>query len=327
MAPGEGRKSSSRVLIVPALIAFLIVPMQVAAAPGGNGGGKLSSEVEDRIRAAGTDDLLPVIVQTRAEPSAAHFTRLHGRGGALKARHVSIAGYSASLPAAQIEALAQDPEVARVSFDTPVRAHLDIAAKAVRADVARVETPGLDGRGVGVAVVDTGVAVHPDLYRSRGSPQVVEVEIVGRETGLADYFGHGTHVAGIIGGTGASSSDRYSYRTFTGVAPAVQILSLRALAPDGSGYTSDIIAAIDWAIRFRSTYNVRVLNLSLGHPVYESYATDPLCRAVRAASDAGILVVVAAGNDGGAGTGFGTISSPGNEPSALTVGAMDDDNT
>jgi serine protease AprX len=327
MAPREKSWSSNTIFIILAIIALFIVPMPLSAAPGGNGGGKLSGEVEDRIRAAGSDDLLPVIVQTRAEPSAAHFTRLYGRGGVLKARHASIGGYTATLPAGQIGALAEDPEVTRVSFDTPVRAHLDVAAKAVRADVARIETGGLDGRGVGVAVVDTGVAVHPDLYRPKGSPQIVEVEIVGRESGLADYFGHGTHVAGIIGGTGAASSDRYSYRTFTGVAPAVQILSLRALAPDGSGYTSDIIAAIDWAIRFRSTYNIRVLNLSLGHPIYESYATDPLCRAVRAASDAGILVVVAAGNDGAVGSGFGTISSPANEPTALTVGAMDDDNT
>jgi serine protease AprX len=112
-----------------------------------------------------------------------------------------------------------------------------------------------------------------------------------------------------------------------GLAPGAQIISVRALYPDGSGYTSDILAALDWVIRFRSTYNIRVLNLSLGHPVFESYRTDPLCRAVRAAHDAGILVVAAAGNEGGVGTGFGTVNSPANEPTALTVGAMDDGNT
>jgi len=74
-------------------------------------------------------------------------------------------------------------------------------------------------------------------------------------------------------------------------------------------------------------YNIRVLNLSLGHPVYESYLTDPLCRAVAAAVRKGIVVVVAAGNDGTVGTGFGTITSPGNSPDAVTVGAMDDRNT
>jgi serine protease AprX len=107
----------------------------------------------------------------------------------------------------------------------------------------------------------------------------------------------------------------------------VQIISLRALYPDGTGYTSDILSAIDWAIRFKTTYNIRVLNLSLGHPVFESYRTDPMCHAVRKAYDNGILVVVAAGNDGGVGSGFGTITSPGNEPTTVTVGAMDDDNT
>src|SRR5439155_9092214 len=110
-------------------------------------------------------------------------------------------------------------------------------------------------------------------------------------------------------------------------APGAQLVSIRALSPDGSGYTSDIVSAIDWAIRFRTAYNIRVLNLSLGHPVFESYRTDPLCLAARKAYDNGILVVVAAGNDGGIGSGFGTITSPGNEPTALTVGAMDDGNT
>src|SRR5437667_339226 len=73
---------------------------------------------------------------------------------------------------------------------------------------------GVIGAGVGVAVVDTGVVNHPDLQRPKNWPQVVEVEIVGHETGLADYYGHGTHVAGIINGSGASSSDRYAYRTY-----------------------------------------------------------------------------------------------------------------
>ena len=288
---------------------------------------KVSGEVDRKASAGGPDDLLPVIIQTVSDPSAGHFARLHGRGGVVKGRHTSIRGYAARVPAAQIVLLADDPEIERISFDTPVRAHLDVATRAIRADVARAEFSSLSGKGVGIALVDTGVMSHVDFQRPKGQPQVVEVEVVGREPGLMDYYGHGTHVAGILVGNGAASSDNRSFRTFRGMAPEALLISIRALQPDGSGNTSDVIAAIDWAIRFKATYNIRVLNLSLGHPVYESYAVDPLCRAVRAAHDAGILVVVAAGNDGGVGSGFGTIGSPANEPTAVTVGAMDDSNT
>ena len=321
-----GGRPSRRLLAMGAMIGFLLVLLP-GAAQSGQGGDKLSREVEEKIHAAGADDLLPVIIRTVDEPTSAHFARLHGRGGVVKARHASFHGYSAGVPASQIAALADDPEVAHVSFDSPVKAHLDVAYKAVKADIAFADSGGLDGQGVGVAVVDTGVASHPDLLRPKGSPQVVEVEVVGHENGLADYYGHGTHVAGIIDGNGAASSDRYSFRTFKGLAQGSQIISIRALYPDGTGYTSDIISGIDWAIRFKTAYNIRVLNLSLGHPVYESYKTDPMCLAVRNAYDNGILVVVAAGNDGGIGSGFGTVTSPGNEPTAVTVGAMDDANT
>ncbi len=308
-------------------LALLLLFLPSASAQGAPGGEKIARDVQERLRAAGPDDLVPVIVQTHDEPTSGHFARLHGRGGSVKARHSSIRGYSAKVPASQVEALAGDPEVERISYDEPVRAHMDVAYPAVKADAAFIASAGLDGQGVGIAIVDTGVVGHPDLLRAKGTPQPIEVEIVGHESGLADYYGHGTHVAGIINGNGRASTGRDAFRTFKGLAPGSQIISIRSLAPDGTGFTSDIIAGIDWAIRYKASYNIRVLNLSLGHPVYESYRTDPLCRAVRAAYDAGIVVVVSAGNDGGIGSGFGTITSPGNEPTAITVGAMDDGNT
>jgi serine protease AprX len=311
--------------IVPLILSFVLPP--VAAESDHGGGRKLSRELEQKMRGSSPDDLISVIVQTRGEPTSSHFTRLHGRGGAVKARHSAIRGYSARVPASGIAALAEDPSVERISADTPVSGFLDVARAAVKRDLAARDFGGLDGAGVGIALVDTGVQAHPDLQRPSGSPQVLEVEVVGHETGLADYYGHGTHVAGIINGNGAASSDLLSFRTFRGLAPGAQLISLRALAADGTGFTSDIITAIDWAVRNRSLYNIRILNLSLGHPIYESYLVDPLCRAVRAAYDAGIVVVVAAGNEGGTGSGFGTITSPANEPSAITVGAMDDSNT
>ena len=112
---------------------------------------------------------------------------------------------------------------------------------------------------------------------------------------------------------------------YAGVAPGAHIVSLRVLTADGSGETSDVIAAIDWTIENRRRYNLRVINLSLGHPVFESYRDDPLCQAVQRAVDAGIAVVAAAGNFGKTAAGqavVGGIISPGNSPAAITVGAI-----
>jgi len=320
-----GRKLS---LIAGLLLAMLllVLPATSAVNAQGDGKAKLAGDVSEALRGAAGDDLVPVIVQTVDEPSDAHFGRLHGRGGVVKTRHASIRGYSARVPASQLEAFADDPEIEHISIDEPVKARMDVAYPAVKADLAYQEF-GVTGSGIGVAVIDTGVAAHPDLMKGPGNRQVVEVEIVGKEPGLADYYGHGTHVAGIIAGSGASSTGRPFYRTFKGIAPGVQLLSVRALAPDGSGYTSDILAGLDWVIRNKSVYNIRVVNMSLGHPVFESYTTDPLCRAVRAANDAGLVVVAAAGNGGRLGTGFGTIDTPGNEPSVITVGALDNMHT
>ncbi|MGH9750890.1 MAG: S8 family peptidase [Candidatus Polarisedimenticolia bacterium] len=289
--------------------------------------GKLSGELLGVLE--GPADLpVPVIVQTYSPPDSDELGLLDLLGGVLKTTHSSIPGYSATIPAGSLLRVASDPNVERISLDSPVRAHLDVAHAAVRADLAASTAgwwgAGLTGRGVGIALIDTGVQLHADFKRPFGSRPVLEVEIVGGEPGLADYFGHGSHVAGILYGNGAASSDSLSFRTFKGVAPGSHLISVRALAPDGSGYTSDILRGIDWVVRNARYYNIRVLNLSLGHPVYESYATDPLCRAVAAAVRKGIVVVVAAGNDGSVGTGFGTITSPGNAPSAITVGALDD---
>ena len=111
-----------------------------------------------------------------------------------------------------------------------------------------------------------------------------------------------------------------------GSCPAANIISLKALDGNGAGYDSSVIAAIDRAIQLKSAYNIRVINLSLGRPVLESYKLDPVCKAVERAWKAGIVVVVAAGNLGRyPGTsGYGTMTSPANDPFVITVGAMND---
>ncbi len=146
-----------------------------------------------------------------------------------------------------------------------------------------------------------------------------------------DQFGHGQHVAGIIAASGQTSNCPNCMRSFKGIAPGVNLIDLRVLDQNGQGTDSNVIAAIDAAIYLKNIYNIRVINLSLGRPVYESYTLDPLCQAVEAAWKAGIVVSVAAGNDGRDNTfgeqGYGTINAPGNDPYVITVGAMKTEGT
>src|SRR5262249_52090391 len=123
-----------------------------------------------------------------------------------------------------------------------------------------------------------------------------------------------------------SSTGTNFFLTFRGLAPNANLINLRVLDQNGRGTDSGVIAAIQQAIQLKSKYNIRVMNLSLGRPVFESYAVDPLCQAVEKAWKAGVVVVVAAGNQGrdnSRGTeGYATIQAPGNDPVVITVGAM-----
>ena len=331
----ESRTSRLSILIL--LASLLAAAPSTSAAPSdpspqaGPKEAKYSADLQARLAGLAPDAPVAVIVQTYTAPGADQFNRLRAMGGEARAASTTIRAYSARVPAARIAVLADDPDVERISYDAPVKAHLDVAYRAVRADLVFSYSngiiTGLEGRGAAIALIDTGVQAHADIKRPKGYPQPIEVEIVGRESGMADYYGHGTHVAGILNGSGYASSDSLSFRTFRGLAPGAQLISVRALQPDGTGYTSDIIRGIDWVVQNRQTYKIRVLNLSLGHPVYESYKDDPLCRAAAQAVNQGIVVVAAAGNDGTVGTGFGTITSPANAPSVITVGAMQDFNT
>src|SRR5208337_1334038 len=145
-----------------------------------------------------------------------------------------------------------------------------------------------------------------------------------------DNQSHGTLVANIIGGNGggnsAASACPSCSAAVSGIAPNATLVDLRVLDNSGSGVDSAVIAAIQAAVQLKDTYNIRVLNLSLGRPVYESYAQYPLCQAVEQAWRAGIVVVVSAGNDGRDNTfgsyGYGMIEAPANDPYVITVGAM-----
>jgi serine protease AprX len=182
---------------------------------------------------------------------------------------------------------------------------------------APVATTSLTGDGVTVAVVDSGILpARGAIVRIKTARDFTDGSVNPPATWAVDAYGHGTHVAGLIGGQRAEVE---------GVAPGVTYVDLRVLKGDGSGSTSHVIHAIEWAIANRTTYGIDVLNLSLGHPIYEPAATDPLVQAVEAAVRSGIVVVTSAGNIGRnhstGRVGYAGVTSPGNAPSALTVGA------
>ena len=276
-----------------------------------------------------------VIVQFNQAPTDAQHSKVEGKGGLLRKKLDVIKGAHYSVPVESLPGLADDPDVAYISPNRPLSgtstSTLDFTPESVNAQVAWQQWR-LDGTGVGVAVIDSGVTAVGDLYwwipsnQTYGSRVVYSQSFVPGTTDTSDQYGHGTHVAGIIAGAGWFSTGSNFNHTFKGIAPNANIINLRVLDQNGAGTDSSVIAAIQTAISLKSTYNIRVINLSLGRQVYESYTLDPLCQAVEAAWNAGIVVVVAAGNQGrndSAGTeGYGTIAVPGNDPYAITVGAM-----
>ena len=238
-----------------------------------------------------------VIVQFTAPPTTTTISSVTNAGGSLKKRFARVPGASYSLPPAAIAALASNPNVRYASADRTVQGTLEFAQPTTKANLALAA--GYNGTAVGVAVIDSGINASADLNATAKSASrlVYSESFVPNDPSTADAYGHGTHVAGIIGGNGANSTSNAIY-TFTGIAPNVNLINLRVLDANGAGTDSAIIAAIERAIALKATYNIRVINLSLGRHVFESYTLDPLCQAVEKAWNAGIVVVVAAGNNG-----------------------------
>jgi len=244
-------------------------------------------------------------------------TAVHLPGGVVKTVFSLINAVAGTVAIGDVVALSNQAGVSYISLDRPLGAMLDYSAAAVNAQAAL--NSGLDGTGVGVAVIDSGIFPHPDLLSRTGQSRVVyRQSFIGGVQ--PDDFGHGTHVAGIVGGTGASSNGPGSAHVLRGIAPNANLLDLRVLDQNGSSNDSAAIAAIQTAVNLKIRFNVRVINLSLGRPIFESCTIDPLCEAAEAAWNHGIVVVAAAGNLGR--NGYATVLSPGNSPHAITVGAM-----
>ena len=247
------------------------------------------------------------------------------RTGVKDTTRVPIAhGIAARLTAALVNRFQTDPNVERIIYDAPVRltdtpfdpTALATAYPAVVDAVGAWSNPlaPLTGKGIGVAVIDSGIASHPDLGNRVIAAQSFNVNVSGAD----DAYGHGTAVAGIIAGDGTASGG-----TYIGIAPEANLINLRVNDGNGAAPTSAIMNAILWAVANKQTYNIRVMNLSLQASVQESYRTSPIDAAVEYAWLKGIVVVVAAGNNGP----NSALYAPANDPYVITVGATDDQGT
>ncbi len=251
-------------------------------------------------------------------------------GGAVTSRLELINSVGAILPESAIAPLESEAGIISVSKNASVestgRHHWKGNPSTDYADATGsdlVWQEGTYGRGVTVAVVDTGIGWLPGLFKGvngRVNDRIIAwKDFVDRTRVPVDPNGHGSHVAGIIANTEIGDD-----REWNGVAPGVRLVGVRVLNREGFGTYEQVIKGIDWVVQNKHKYNIRVMNLSLVSTATSPYWSDPLNRAVTAAWAHGIVVVVAAGNGGSAPMSIGV---PGNNPYAITVGAFTDNYT
>lgn len=262
----------------------------------------------------------------RIETAAKSVTK---QGGSVKYGLSIVGAVSAHVKGVQALALTRDADVDYVVKDQKLRAQFDPAldsAKARTPGILEVSAPqvwsqlGLTGQGVGVAIVDSGVYAHPDLAgRIVASIDFTTASPTVSSTTTGDPGGHGTHVAGLVAGNGAVSGGAY-----TGVAPRANIVNVRVIDANGASNVSTILRGLQWVLANRATYNIKVVNLSLGATPAGSYKSDLMATAAEVLNFAGVSVVVSAGNTGPY---AGTVTTPATDPYVITVGALDDNGT
>lgn len=229
----------------------------------------------------------------------------------VKYRLPSMGLYVVEVPANDLYKLRDIHGIQAIHDNAHITAQMNTARKTTSSESSA--SRNLSGRGVTIAILDTGVAPVPDLVNPRNRI-VAAMDFVNGKTEPYDDNAHGTHVAGIAAGNGYLSKGKYA-----GIAPECNIASIKILDDMGKGNSSDVLAGIQWIISNKEKYNIRVANLSIG--TLDSGSDDPLVKAVNAAWDNGIVVIVAAGNNGPQ---LSTVTSPGISKKVITVGASDD---
>jgi serine protease AprX len=326
-------------MFVPLRI-FVVVAAGVfaATAPAAAQSTRKTDRALDQVIAHGhhSDRTHRIIVRARPGSIGSLRARIPRGGPQITAEHPAIEAFTLQIAARDIARFCASAEVESCSDDAVVAATASVArsedpSRTAGLHVANsmldnIGAAGLSttGRGVTVALIDSGLQPSK-AFAGRIKAFFDFTDGQARfERRSSDDYGHGTHVAGLIGGAQARSD-----RDYQGVATGVEFVVLKVLDRNGTGQTSDVIRAIEFATANAgdAALGIDIINLSLGHPIFEDAATDPLVQAVEAATRAGVIVVTSAGNFGTnpstGDIGYAGTTSPGNAPSAITVGAYD----
>lgn len=234
--------------------------------------------------------------------------------GYIKYKLPMIDAYVVEIDSNKIDVIKEMDGLINIEIDTHITAQMNRVNDIIESRWAH--SRGYYGQGIGVAIVDTGICLHKDF--SEGGNRVLAFKdfVNGRKEPYDDN-GHGTHVAGIIGGSGYSSKGKYM-----GIAPACNLIILKVLDHRGDGNISDVLAGLQWIIDNKKRYNIRIVNISVGTSAKDTLDENSLLvQGVNAVWDSGIIVVVAAGNNG---PGPMSISTPGISRKVITVGSSDD---
>jgi serine protease AprX len=267
--------------------------------------------------ASASPDQTVIVTSTGgADPAAAALQV----GGSILGRFHLINSVEVRIPENEEQSLASAPGIivtpdASVSLQSTVEStgpHIPSDAFLQQTGATTLAAGGDIGRGATVAVLDTGIDPLPDF----AGRLIGGTDLTGANNPFADEYGHGTFVAGLVAGDGASSGGQYS-----GEAPGANLVSIKVAGATGSTDMARVISGVQWAVDNKARYGIDVLNLSLGFQPVGSTVFNPLDLAVEAAWSSGIAVVVSAGNGGPFN---GSILSPGDDPTVITVGALDD---
>lgn len=347
----------SRIILRWLLVCLLVLPAVSQASLQSEPALKAQPALLERVQAQ-PEEMVQVIVQKlERSDRLERWVEAHG-GRITKDLHI-INAFAAEMPAAAVTALASDKGVRWVSLDAPVTSTsaamglIDVSrlanayVQAIGASQLWNEPPYLQGQGITVALVDSGLYNHSDLKETSScnstsslggillssSKGLETIQTAGGNSSYrilanarvnsftnssADKYGHGTHVAGIIGGNGSASCGAY-----VGVAPQVNFVNVKVSDDQGRGMTSDVVAGLQWVYEHKDEYNIRVVNVSINSSVPESYHVSPLDAALEVLWFNRVVVVVSAGNNAT----NGILYPPANDPFVITVGAADDRGT
>lgn len=255
---------------------------------------------------------IPAIISLKEPPSNSFKNSISKNSGKLKYEYKFTQALAVQMSPRGIEKLSELPEVSYISYDRKAEICMDKASKSI--GISSNNPYNLTGKGVNIAVIDTGVYPHGDLNR----PNKVVIAFKDYINSIKQPYddnGHGTHISGIISGSGELSNGKYK-----GIAPSSRLIMLKAFNCVGEGSFSDIIAAIEWVIENKEKYDIKLLCLPFGGEAVTSCKFDPLVKACEAAWNKGIIVISATGNRGPS---FDTITTPGICPCIITVGSCE----